>query len=87
VAVLKACAGEGRNFHLDCIFPLTDAGVALAEQGRVEDAAAVYAIVSPSFASTDKLYEAIEKAAPGRVRKFEPTPMKPVALPSPTPTH
>jgi hypothetical protein len=87
VAVLKPCAGGGSNFHLDCISPLVDAGIALAEAGRVNDAAAVYGIVSRSFVSTDKLYQAIDKAAPGVVKKYEPPPMKPFVLPTPLPTR
>jgi hypothetical protein len=86
VAVLKPCVGGGENFHLDCIFPLVDAGVTLAEAGRVNDAAAVYAIVSLTFASTDKLYDAIEKATPGLVKRYVPPPMKPFVLPTPLPT-
>ena len=86
VAVLKPCVGGGGNFHLDCISPVVAAGIALAEAGRVNDAAAVYVIVSLSFASTDELYDAIEKAAPGLVKRYEPPPMKPFVLPTPLPT-
>ncbi len=90
VEVLKPCVGGGRNYHLECIFPLIDAGVALVEEGRLKEAVAIYAVVSPSFASTDKLYEAIEKAEPGAVKRFERPPMKPVPTPrrwnSPSPS-
>jgi hypothetical protein len=79
--VLKPCVGEGRNFHLDCIFPLIDAGVAFAQKGDIREAAAIYNLVEPSFASTEALFLAIETKSPGAVKKRVPVPPKPMPRP------
>ena len=54
-----------------------EAGRDLVKEGRYREAAAVYAVTAPvaNFSSrADDLYREIEKASPGTVRKFEPTP-------------
>lgn len=72
--VVEPCIGERRNFHTACLDPLVAAGVALASAGRSREAAEIYRLVAPTFIWTDQLYAAIEKTAPGAVRKFQPTP-------------
>jgi hypothetical protein len=79
--VLKPCVGGGRNFHLDCIFPLIDAGVALARKGDIREAAAIFNLVEPSSASTEALFVAIESKSPGAVKKKVPVPPKPMPRP------
>jgi hypothetical protein len=66
--LLKPCVA-GRYHHMRCISPLVDAGAALARSGDVKEAAAIYKLVSPSFVTTDRLFDAIEKAAPGVVER------------------
>lgn len=66
--LLKPCVA-GRYHHMNCITPLVDAGAALARSGDVKEAVAIYKMVSPSFVSTDRLFDAIEKAAPGVVER------------------
>jgi hypothetical protein len=66
--LLRPCAA-GRYHHMHCIEPLVDAGAALARSGDLKEAVAIYKMVSPSFVSTDRLFDAIEKAAPGAVER------------------
>jgi hypothetical protein len=66
--LLKPCVA-GRYHHMHCIEPLVDAGAALARSGDVKEAVAIYKMVSPSFVSTDRLFDAIEKAVPGAVER------------------
>ncbi len=75
--VLAPCVGNDRNYHGDCGEPILEAGRELVRQGRYRDAGAVYAatIRVRNFSSrADDLYREIEKAAPGTVPRFEPTP-------------
>jgi|SRR6266508_2281906 len=66
--LLKPCVA-GRYHHMHCIEPLVNAGAALARSGDVKEAVAIYKLVSPSFVGTDRLFDAIEKAAPGAVER------------------
>ncbi len=79
--VLKPCVGGGRNFHSDCVHPLIEAGVALAKEGQVQEAAEIFHLVEPSSASTEPLFEAIEAKAPGTVKKKTPVPIAPMPRP------
>lgn len=75
--VLAPCVGNGANYHGDCGEPILEAGRELVKQGKVKDAAAVYAVTAPveNFSSrAGDLYLEIEKAAPGTVPRFQPTP-------------
>ena len=75
--VLAPCVGSGPNYHGDCGESILEAGRDLVKEGRYREAAAVYAVTAPvaNFSSrADDLYREIEKASPGTVRKFEPTP-------------
>ena len=83
--VLASCVGDGQNYHGDCGEPILEAGRELLKEGRLKDAAAVYAVTAPvrNFASpADDLFLAIEKAAPGTVRRIElpPLPTPDVAI-------
>lgn len=83
--VLASCVGDGQNYHGDCGDPILEAGRELLKEGRLKDAAAVYAVTAPvrNFASpADDLFLAIEKAAPGTVRRIElpPLPTPEVAI-------
>lgn len=90
-AILAPCAGEDQNYHGDCGEPLLEAGRELVREGRYREAGAVYAATAPvqNFSTpADDLYREIEKAAPGTVRKFQPTPTRTpraTATPGPTP--
>ena len=66
--LLKPCVA-GRYHHMSCIDPLVDAGVALVRSGDVKEAVAIYKLVSPSFVTTNRLFDAIEKASPGLVER------------------
>lgn len=81
--VLKPCVGGGRNFHSDCISPLMDAGVALAQKGDIREAAAIFHLLEASSASTEALFYAIDAKAPGTVKKKVPVPLSPMPLPRP----
>lgn len=81
--VLKPCVGGGRNFHSDCISPLMDAGVALAQKGDIREAAAIFHLLEASSASTEALFYAIDAKAPGTVKKKVPAPLSPMPLPRP----
>lgn len=75
--VLAPCVGNDRNYHGDCGEPILEAGRELVKQGRLREAGAVYAATARvrNFSSrAEDLYREIEKAAPGTVKKFEPTP-------------
>lgn len=87
--ILAPCVGSGTNYHWDCGEPILQAGSALVKQGQPKEAAAVYAVTAPvqNFSAlADDLYQEIEKAAPGTVRRYTRppvTPMVPVLTPAP----
>jgi hypothetical protein len=75
--VLAPCVGSGANYHGDCGEPILEAGRELVKQGRWKEAASVYTVTAPidNFSSrAEDLYREIEKAAPGTVTHFQPTP-------------
>jgi len=75
--VLAPCVGNDRNYHGDCGEPMLEAGRELVRQGRFREAGEVYSatVRVRNFSSrAEDLYREIEKAAPGTVRHFEPTP-------------
>jgi hypothetical protein len=77
--LLAPCVGSGTNFHGDCGEPILKAGHELVLQGRFQEAAAVYRATAPvrNFSSrSEDLYREIEKAAPGTVARFAPTPTR-----------
>jgi len=87
--LLTPCVGSGTNYHWDCGEPIFEAGHELVGQGRFQEAAAVYRAIAPvqNFSMrSDDLYREIEKAAPGTVPKFVPTPARPNAAPGTTRT-
>jgi hypothetical protein len=90
VRVLAPCVGADAIFHSACGEPLLEAGGKLVEQGRYRDAGAAYAALAPvrNFAyRAEDIRRAIEKAAPGTVRPFEPSPTAtPAVSPTPGPT-
>jgi hypothetical protein len=75
--VLAPCVGSGPNYHGDCGEPILEAGRELVKQGKLKEAAAVYTVTAPveNFSTrAEDLYVEIEKAAPGTVVRFQPTP-------------
>jgi hypothetical protein len=68
VSVLEGCVGEGDNIHRICAEPMVDAGIALAKSGQVRIAASIYLRLR-GIVPADRLYEAIDKAAPDTVKR------------------
>jgi hypothetical protein len=79
IGVLQPCLGDRRNLHRDCLDPLLDAGVRLANAGRPKDSIRIYRLVEPLMLEDGghlaALRYAIERAGAGSV----PAPPTPAA--------
>jgi hypothetical protein len=85
IAVLQPCLGDRRNLHRDCVNPLLEAGVVLANAGRPKDSIRIYRLVEPVMleegGQLEALRYAIQRAAPGSL------PPRPPPTPGPTPAR
>jgi hypothetical protein len=83
--VLQPCLGDRRNLHRDCVNPLLDAGVLLANAGHPKDSLRIYRLVEPLMLEDGghlaALRYAIERAEPGSL----PPPLTPKPGPERTP--
>jgi hypothetical protein len=79
--ILKPCVGGGRNVHRQCADPLAEAGLALARDGNLREAAVIFDLINLKSEATDALFEAIDARAPGTVRKKAPFPNSPAPPP------
>lgn len=73
--VLKPCVGGGRNIHTACVDPLVEAGLQLVSSGNIPAAVEIYRSVEATYGRADRLFEALEQAAPGRVQRHERPPL------------
>ena len=76
--LVTPCAGAGRNWHSNCVSPLEDAGILLAQTNHVKEAIAIYQQLRPAGSAVDLLFGAIEKASPGSVAPPKPDRPRPL---------
>lgn len=79
--ILAPCIGSGQNAHGVCAEPMVKAGHALVARGQFQEAGAVYAkvVLIENYSSlADDIYQEIEKASPGTVKRVEQTPRPPM---------